>query len=122
VAGGTDWPVSPSPNIWEGIQGLVTRADPTGQHPGTLWEEQALTLAEAIAVFNRNGAVAMGLGEVTGSLTAGKSADFVVLDRDPFETPTNELIDTAVRETWFEGRNVFRCANPVRGSDDSALP
>ncbi|MCB1274555.1 MAG: amidohydrolase, partial [Leucobacter sp.] len=43
VAGGSDWPVSPSPNAWEGIHGLVTREDPTGQYPGTLWPEQAIT-------------------------------------------------------------------------------
>lgn len=114
VAGGTDWPVSPSPNIWEGIQGLVTRADPTGRHPGTLWEGQALTLAEAITVFTRNGAMAMGLGEVTGSLTPGKSADFVVLDRDPFDTPVDHLAGTTVRETWFAGRNVLTGVSGTR--------
>ncbi|MHA6804547.1 amidohydrolase [Salinifilum ghardaiensis] len=108
VAGGTDWPVSPSPNAWEGIQGLVTRRDPTGQHPGALWPEQALTLAEAIAVFTINGARAMGLGAVTGSLVPGKSADFVVLDRNPFAVATDSLIDTTVLETWFAGDRVHR--------------
>lgn len=107
VAGGTDWPVSPSPNAWEGIQGLVTRADPSGRYPGTLWPEQALTLAEAIQVFTVSGARAMGLSEETGSLSPGKSADFVVLDRDPFDTPVTSLSDTVVRETWFAGRKVF---------------
>lgn len=107
VAGGTDWPVSPSPNVWEGIQGLVTRRDPTGHAPGELWPEQALTLAEAIATFTRNGAQAMGLGETTGSLTPGKSADFVVLDRNPFHVPVTSLIDMTVHETWFKGNKVF---------------
>lgn len=51
VAGGSDWPVSESPNAWEGIHGLVTRQDPTGTFPGALWPEQAITLAEAIEVF-----------------------------------------------------------------------
>ena len=51
VAGGSDWPVSVSPNAWEGIYGLVTRKDPTGQFPGTLWPEQAITLPEAISVY-----------------------------------------------------------------------
>lgn len=107
VAGGTDWPVSPSPNIWEGIQGLVTRRDPTGNHRGALWPEQALTLGEAIRVFTRNGADAMGLGDVTGSLSPGKSADFLVLDRDPFQAPVETLATTTARETWFAGRRVF---------------
>lgn len=107
VAGGSDWPVSETPNAWEGIQGLVTRADPSGQRPGTLGLEQAITLAEAIAVFTINGARAMGLGDVTGSLEVGKSADFVVLDRDPFQTPETELVSTGVLQTWFAGEKVF---------------
>lgn len=108
VAGGSDWPVSPSPNAWEGIHGLVTRQDPSGAYPGTLWIEQAITLDEAIEAFTINGAKAMGLDSHTGSLTAGKSADFVVLDRDPFAAPATQLVQTQVVETWFAGRNVFR--------------
>lgn len=107
VAGGSDWPVSPSPNAWEGIHGLVTREDPSGQYPGTLWPEQAITLDEAIAAFTIGGATAMGLEHETGSLEPGKSADFVLLDRDPFAHPANELVQTTVSETWFAGRRVF---------------
>ncbi|WP_053386440.1 amidohydrolase [Leucobacter japonicus] len=107
VAGGSDWPVSPSPNAWEGIHGLVTREDPTGDYPGTLWPEQAITLEEAIAAFTANGAEAMGLGDETGTITPGKSADFVLLDRDPFTHPPHELARTTVTETWFAGRCVF---------------
>ena len=107
VAGGSDWPVSVSPNPWEGIQGLVTRADPLGRAPGTLWHEQALTLAEAFEVFTVNAATAMGLGDVTGSLTAGKSADYVVLDQDPFTVDIERVVDTRAVETWFAGRRVW---------------
>lgn len=107
VAGGSDWPVSETPNAWEGIQGLVTRADPKGQRPGTLGADEAITLPEAIEVFTINGATAMGLGDTTGSLVAGKSADFVVLDRNPLEEDVNRLVDTRVLETWFAGRQVF---------------
>lgn len=107
VAGGSDWPVSPSPNAWEGIHGLVTRQDPSGQYPGTLWPEQAITLEEAITAFTLGGATAMGLGDETGSIAVGKSADFVVLDRDPFAHPADELARTEVVETWFAGRQVY---------------
>ncbi|MEV0081743.1 amidohydrolase [Saccharopolyspora sp. NPDC050642] len=108
VAGGSDWPVSASPNAWEGIQGLVTRRDPSGTRSGALWPEQAIALAEAIAVFTANGAAAMGLGEVTGSLAPGKSADFIVTDRNPFAVPVTEIAATTVRETWFAGRRVHQ--------------
>jgi predicted amidohydrolase YtcJ len=107
VAGGSDWPVSPSPNPWEGIEGLVTRQDPSGRYPGTLWPEQAITLAEAIRVFTLSGAESMGIDDECGSLAVGKSADFIALDRDPFDADPSDLADTRVEQTWFAGRKVF---------------
>ncbi|MDQ4214593.1 amidohydrolase [Microbacterium capsulatum] len=107
VAGGSDWPVSESPNPLEGIQGLVTRADPLRRAPGTLWPEQAITAEEALQVFTRNAAVAMGLGAETGSLEVGKSADFVVLDRDAIGGPADGIVDATVLSTWFAGREVY---------------
>lgn len=107
VAGGSDWPVSPSPHPWEGIEGLVTRKDPSGRYPGTLWAEQAISLAEAIEVFTLSGAVSMGLQDECGSLSVGKSADFIVIDRNPFDSDPEDLAETRVEQTWFAGRKVF---------------
>jgi len=97
----------PSPDPWYGIQGLVDRADPTGEFPGRLWPEQALTVAEALEVYSLGAAKAMGVDDVTGSLEAGKSADFVVLDRNPLEVPVTELSGTTALSTWFAGRPVY---------------
>jgi hypothetical protein len=108
VAGGSDWPVSDTPDLWQGIAGLVTRADPTGSFPGTLWSEQALSLEEAIEVFTVNAARAMGLGRLIGSLAPGCAADFVVLNADPFTLAPGELAAVHVEETWFAGRRVYR--------------
>ena len=107
VAGGSDWPVSESPNPFEGMQGLVTRADPLGRASGVLWPEEAISAVEAHEVFSINAARAMGLGDETGSLEVGKSADFVVLDRDFVAGPAEEIIATRVLETWFAGRRVY---------------
>lgn len=108
LAMGSDWPVSPTPNPWVGIHGLVTRADPFRTTPGTLWPEQALTLTETLRICTSNGAEAMGLGEVTGQLIPGYSADFIILDENPFERDPLTLVDTRVTETWFEGNLVYR--------------
>jgi predicted amidohydrolase YtcJ len=108
LAGGSDWPVMPSPNPWYGIQGLVNRADPGGAFPGTLWPEQGITVAEALHAYTLGGARAMGSDDVAGSLEPGKSADFVVLDRDPLAVPVDRLADTSVEQTWFAGRKVHQ--------------
>src|SRR6185312_14342202 len=112
IAGGSDWPVSVSPNAWEGIYGLVTRQDPTGQFPGTLWKEQAITLAEAIRIYTTASAEAMGLDDVTGSLVPGKSADFIVLTNNPYDVPVDEVRYISARQTWFAGRKVYDAAAP----------
>jgi predicted amidohydrolase YtcJ len=106
LAAGSDWPVMPSPNPWPGIQGLVTRADPSGHAPGTLWPEQALSVPEALLAYSLGAAQAMGADDVAGSLEAGKSADFVVLDRNPLAVPVTEIAATTVQQTWFAGRRV----------------
>ena len=107
IAGGSDWPVSVSPNGWEGIYGLVTRQDPTGQFPGTLWPEQAISLAEAIRIYTTNSAEAMGLDDVAGSLSPGKSADFIVLSDNPYGIDVEDIPRIKTRQTWFAGRKVF---------------
>ena len=106
IAAGSDWPVVPNPDPWLGLQGLVTRRDPTGQFPGSLWPEQAMPLEAALAAYTINPAHALRLDDVTGSLEAGKSADFVVLDRNLFETAAEQLAQTQVLATCFEGRVV----------------
>jgi len=106
IAGGSDWPVVPDPDPWLGLQGLVTRRDPTGRFPGALWPEQALPLAAALAAYTINPARALRIDDETGSLEAGKSADFVVLDRHLFEVPADTLAQTKVLATCFEGRVV----------------
>lgn len=111
LAGGSDWPVIPNPDPWDGIEGLVTRRNPSGAFPGTaLWPEQAVDLAAAVEIFTINAARAVGLGDTIGSLEVGKSADIIVLDRDIFETVHDDLAETKVLATYFEGRPVYERA------------
>ena len=59
-----------------------------------------------IEIYTRNPARAMGLGDITGSIETGKSADLIELDRDLFSCAPDDLADTKVLSTWFEGRLV----------------
>ena len=106
MAAGSDWPVVGLPDPWFGLEGMVTRRNPKGSYPGALWQEQALDLATVIDIYTRNPARAMGMDALIGSIEVGKSADLIVLDRNLFECPADELADTKVLSTWFEGRLV----------------
>lgn len=108
MTGGSDWPVIPNPDPWNGMEGLLTRTNPSGEFgDATLWPEQALDLASAIDIYTINGARAMQLGDVAGSIEIGKSADMIVLDRNLFETPADDIAETKVLTTYFEGRPVY---------------
>ncbi|MGJ4949667.1 amidohydrolase [Bradyrhizobium sp. HKCCYLS20291] len=107
MAGGSDWPVIPNPDPWHGIEGMVTRRNPAGDFPGqALWPEQALDLATVIEIYTIDAARAAGLGGITGSIEVGKSADLIVLDQLLFEIPADQIAETNVQMTFFEGRKV----------------
>lgn len=111
VAGGSDWPAGqPTANPWIGIEGLVTRRNPLHQMPGALWPEQGVDLATALRIYTLNSAEAMGLGGQTGSIEPGKSADFIVLDRNLFKVPVEQVHEVAVQQTYFRGRQVHAAA------------
>jgi len=105
---GSDWPaaaVNMSP--WAAIESMVTRADPIGDYPGQLWPEQAITLAQALEIFTLHSAHALRLGERSGSIELGKSADMIVLSQHLFEVPIKAVSDTLVETVLFEGQLII---------------
>jgi len=112
VAAGSDWPsVAENLNPWPAIEALVTRQNPHSDSAEALWPEQAISLEQAVKIFTLDNALAFRLEDVTGSIAVGKSADFIVLDRNIFEIPIKEVSETRVKETWFEGDRVYTNEN-----------
>ena len=108
VLAGSDWPSAvPDANPWIGIEAFVTRADPRGQTVGTLWPEQAISLEEAVEIYSLHGARALRLEDRIGSIEVGKLADLIVLERNIFILPVDEVGDTTVALTFFGGELVY---------------
>jgi predicted amidohydrolase YtcJ len=76
----------------------------------TLDADQEITLTEALRMHTVNGARTLGEEAVYGSLEAGKKADVIVLDRDPFECSVDELLDVRVDAVFLGGRLVHERA------------
>lgn len=92
---GTDWVVTPTPNLFPALEGMLDRGD------------ESLDLPAAINALTINGAFAVGREASSGSLQEGKDADFIVLDRNLFEIPIADISETRVLRTVFEGGTVF---------------
>jgi hypothetical protein len=109
LACGSDFPVE-SPNPFFGIYAAVTRQDQEGWPAGGWRPEERMTREEALACFTRDAAWAAGMEDEVGTLTVGKRADFVIVDRDPFTVPAEDLFGTRVLRTVIDGETVFEAA------------
>ncbi|MBA0088265.1 MAG: amidohydrolase [Acidobacteria bacterium Pan2503] len=107
LAFGSDWTVAPL-NPMVGLYAAVTRATLDGKNPGGWFPEQRLTLEEALQAYTMGSAFAEFREREKGSLTPGKLADLVVLDRDLFAIAQEKIKDAAVRYTIVGGRVVYQ--------------
>jgi predicted amidohydrolase YtcJ len=96
---GSDWVVTPTPNLFPGLQGMLLRG------------EESVDLASALRMLTINGAISLGWDKTQGSLERGKLATFIVLDRNLFEVPATDVGATRVLRTVFEGRTVFEAGD-----------
>ena len=105
IAAGSDFPVE-RPEMFEGLYAAVTRMDKAGQPPGGWYPDQSLTREETLAAFTIWAADSVGQADVLGTLERGKWADFIVIDRDYFEVPADEIWKIGVLQTWVAGREI----------------
>ena len=109
LAAGSDWAVS-SANPLEAIHVAVNRSLPgaTGSEAEPFLPGQRLTIGEAVAAYTIGSAYVNHLDDDTGTIAAGKLADLVVLERDPFTGPESEIGSTGVLATYVQGEAVFQ--------------
>ncbi|MFJ5723069.1 amidohydrolase [Streptomyces sp. NPDC093149] len=101
LAAGSDWPVS-SPDPIAGIHVAVNRMEPGATDGRVFLPEQCLDLATAVAAYTAGSAHVNGHDD-TGSLLPGHLADLVVLDRDIFTLPPEEIAEARVLRTYVGG-------------------
>lgn len=103
VSLGTDCPVEKF-NTMPNLYCAVARKAVTGSEKQAFLPHQALTMEQALECYTIEGAYASGEEQEKGSITPGKLADFIVLDRDLFSIPEEEILETRVLQTWVEGQ------------------
>ncbi|HET8559029.1 MAG TPA: amidohydrolase [Marmoricola sp.] len=108
LAMGSDWPVS-SPDPLAAVHVAVNRVSPVAPE-GTppFLPGQALPLPVALAAYTAGSAYVSRLEGVCGSITVGGRADLVVLDRNPFDAPPEQIAESRVLRTYVDGRVVHR--------------
>ena len=108
LAMGSDWAVStPDPLVEMEVAVNRILRHRLLHDPEPFYPSERLTLEQAIHGFTMGSAYVNHLDDSTGSITVGKLADLVVLDRDPFEMDTRVIADARVVGTFVGGAPVF---------------
>lgn len=91
------------------MQCAVTRQSPiTGEAGPAHTPQHRISIEDAVKGYTINAAHAAWRDDCTGSLSVGKYADLIILDRDLFSISPYEIAETQVLLTLLEGREVHR--------------
>lgn len=102
ISGASDWPVSTA-NVFRAIYQAETRKGPEG----VLDPSQGMPREAMFYAYTRNSARALNLDSI-GTITPGKSADLILLDRDVLTDSPEEMRETKVLWTMVAGKVVYR--------------
>jgi hypothetical protein len=110
ISGGSDSPVTPYDPL-KGVQAAVL-------HPNPL---QRVSVFEALAMFTATAAWSAFEENEKGTLEKGKFADLVVLEKDPFNIPTDQIKDIKIHSVFVKGRQHL-INEPARGRGEICQP
>lgn len=113
LTAGSDAPVDTrDPRPFVNMAIAVTRRAPLLPPLGP---QQSITLPEVIEAYTAGGAQMLNIDKDAGSIEVGKSADFIVLDRDILALAAGghpeSVAETHVLSTWFQGKQVYKRAH-----------
>jgi len=90
-------PAEPLNSAWVAVNRI--------NHAGAVMcPEECLTPHQALQAITLNAAHVLGMADITGSIRAGKYADFTVLAEDPLQVDPLHLRDIDILATVFEGK------------------
>ena len=107
IVGGSDWAVS-TMNPLVAIETAVRRQDPDDRVSGFLNKNESIDLTEMLKAYTTNAAYLMHQEEYTGSIEVGKAADLIILEKNLYNIPADEISEVKVLQTLLEGETVFR--------------
>jgi predicted amidohydrolase YtcJ len=121
VANGTDAPVEPV-NTLRTFHAAIARQDERNRPPGGWYPDQRMTRDEALRSMTIWAARANFQEHHIGSISPGKYADFVVMDRDWMTVAPEDIMGTAVVATYFDGKRVYDAGRPAHVSRAALRP
>ncbi len=109
LAFGTDYPVEPI-TPFRGLYAAVTRKNEAGTQE--YFPANKLTRGQALYAYTQGSAYAEFAEKHKGKLVAGYDADFILVDRDLYKIEAFAILQTQVRGTYVNGKEVFPPAEP----------
>lgn len=103
---GSDFPVE-NANPFHGLYAAITRQDQKGWPAGGWYPAERMSRQEALRCFTIDAARSAFMEDHVGSLTVGKWADFLILDRDIMSVAEEEIWQTRVVRTVIAGNTVY---------------
>ncbi len=77
------------------------------EHAKPWWTEELLTREQVLTALTINVAKQMFIENERGSISAGKYADFLLVDKDVLTCPVTEIHNAKPAATYFEGKKVY---------------
>ena len=104
---GSDSPVEPVNPFWS-MYAAVERKDLEGKPEEGWYSGESISTLQALRACSSTPPQIVGESGMKGTLTPGKRADFVLVDKDPLQEPSDSWRDARVMATAMEGEFVFR--------------